>query len=497
MRWNIQVGQERKFQGFARESIGLMISPLRTRKPVLLVVFMSLMIIKNGFSQDLFRITYPELKVYEGTYEYKGGQTLEMAASPVDGKLYAIIGKARYALSPVGKDVFVNNGKQEVTFSRDEHATILGYRVHDNTPDRVFKLLDKRVSFSPKIWYARSPEDSVYTYRSPGDLKYGIAVGNISESGLDTALLKDMGKKLAAGKFPNMHSVLILKDNKLIFEEYFYEYDAGTLQEIRSATKSFYSALVGLAIDKKMIRSKNESVLGFFPEYNLKNPSPGKYKITVENLLTNQSGLDCEDDDPNSAGNENKMYGTADWVKFILDVPMLDSPGAKARYCSGGVITLGKIVEKVSNQSIYEFSKKYLFGPLGVTNYNWEFQPDASHEDSYGQISIRPRDMAKFGLLYLNEGRWNGKQIISKEWIRSSVEEHTILRNTGYGYLWWRPWFMIDGKKQTGIAAKGNGGQRIYLRPDLHLVVVITGGAFNTESSADDLLAHYILPAFK
>ncbi len=291
--------------------------------------------------------------------------------------------------------------------------------------------------------------------------------------------------------------MLIIKDNKLIFEEYFYEYDETVLQEIRSATKSFYSALVGLAIDNKMIRSKNDPVLGFFPEYNVKNPSPEKYKITIENLLTNQSGLDCEDDDPNSAGNENKMYSKPDWVKFVLDVPMLDSPGGKARYCSGGVMALGKIVEKASHQSLYSFSKKYLFGPLGVTNYTWEFQPDASHQDSYGQLYIRPRDMAKFGLLYLNEGQWNGQQIISKEWVRSSIEEHTVLRNAGYGYLWWRPWFMIDGNRQTGIAAKGNGGQRIYLRPDLHLVVVITGGAFNKESSADDLLAHYILPAFK
>lgn len=458
---------------------------------------MSVIIFQTGFTQDVFRMTYPELKVYEGKYEYKGGQTLEMAASPVDGKLYAIIANARYALTPVRKDVFVNNGKQEVSFNRDTHSIITGYQVHDDTPDKIFKLLDKQVSFSSKIWYARAPEDSLYTYHSPRDMKDGIAVGNISESGLDTAMLKDMGRKLADGKFPNMHSVLILKDNKLIFEEYFYEFNEETLQEIRSATKSFYSALVGIAIDKKMIKSKNEPVMDFFPEYNLKNPSPEKYKITIENLLTNQSGLDCEDDDPNSAGNENKMYGKPDWVKFVLDVPMLDTPGRKARYCSGGVMALGKIVEKASNQSLYAFSNKYLFGPMGVTKYNWEFQPDASHQDSYGQLYIRPRDMAKFGLLYLNEGRWNGTQIISGEWIRASMEQHAILRNAGYGYLWWRPWYTIDGKKQTGIAAKGNGGQRIYIRPDLHLVVVITGGVFNSESSADELIAHYILPSFK
>jgi CubicO group peptidase (beta-lactamase class C family) len=190
------------------------------------------------------------------------------------------------------------------------------------------------------------------------------------------------------------------------------------------------------------------------------------------------------------------MYGTADWVKFVLDVPMIDTPGGKARYCSGGVITLGKIVEKVSRESLYKFSKDNLFEPMGIGNYLWDFKPDQTHSESFGQLSIRPRDMAKFGLLYLNDGRWNGRQIISEDWVRSSMESHTTLRNSGYGYLWWRPWLMINGKRQEGIAAKGNGGQRIYIRPDLHLVVVITGGAFNRESSADDLLAHYILPAF-
>jgi CubicO group peptidase (beta-lactamase class C family) len=461
-----------------------------------LLALLAALIFQNCFSQDVYKLSYPQLKSYEGTYEYVGGQTLEMAASPVDGKLYAIVGRARYPLAPVRKDVFVNNGKQEVLFSRNSSGLLTGFRVDNETPDRFFKFLTPRVSFSPKIWYPRNPTDSIYTYRSPPDLKDGIAVGDIDASGLDTALLKEMGRKLVAGRFPAVHSVLILKDNKLVFEEYFYEYNADSLQEIRSATKSFYSALVGIAIDRKIIKSKDQSVLSFFPEYNLKNPSPEKSKITIENLLTNQSGLDCEDDDPKSAGNENKMYGTNDWVKFVLDVPMIDTPGGRARYCSGGVITLGKIVEKASGESLYKFSKDHLFGPLGVNNYKWDFQPDRSHEDSYGQLSIRPRDMAKFGLLYLNGGRWNGRQIISEGWVHASLESHTILRNSGYGYLWWRPWFMINGEKQEGIAAKGNGGQRIYLRPDLHLVVVITGGAFNTESSADDLLAHFILPAF-
>ncbi len=168
------------------------------------ISFLALMclIFQISFCQNVFQITYDALKTFEGRYEYKGSQTLEMAASPVDGKLYAIITNSRYALNPVRKDVFMNNGKQEVSFIRDENAMIIGYKIHDDSPDRLYKMINHQVSFSPKIWYPRSPADSVYVYEVPRNMHDGLTVGSMNESGLDTAVLKDMEENLPAAGFP-------------------------------------------------------------------------------------------------------------------------------------------------------------------------------------------------------------------------------------------------------------------------------------------------------
>ncbi len=146
------------------------------------------------------------------------------------------------------------------------------------------------------MWYPRAASASKFTYRylKPGDTKDGLVVGNVEKSGLDTALLADMVRKIVDRTYPNVHSVLIIKDGKLVFEEYFYEYTKDTLQELRSVTKSFISALTGIAIDKGYIKNINDRVLSYFPEYAFKNSSDLLGKLTIKNLLTNQSGLDCD-----------------------------------------------------------------------------------------------------------------------------------------------------------------------------------------------------------
>lgn len=196
-----------------------------------------------------------------------------------------------------------------------------------------------------------------------------------------------MMQKIVDGKYPNVHSILIVKDGKLVFEEYFYEHHKNKPHELRSATKSFISALTGIAIDKGFIKSKNESVLSYFPEYTIENNSDAKKKITIENLLTNQSGLDCDVSNPKSVGNETTMNNTDDWVKFTLDLPMSDSAGGKGMYCSGNPITLGRIIEKTTKQTVPEFAKQNLFNPLGIKNYVWNFKPDESSVETFARVS--------------------------------------------------------------------------------------------------------------
>lgn len=460
-----------------------------------LLFLCSLLICAFSSAQESYKITYAELKKYQAHYEYIGNSTLQMAASPKDLKLYAIIDDARYPLTPAREDVFLNPGKQEVSFIRDASKNIVGYKVKDDNPNHLYKLLHKNVSFPESMWYPRK-EGSGYKYTRPREMRDGLQTATLHGTGLDSIALTQMVEKIADGTLPNVHSILIIKNNKLAFEEYFYEYDINTLHQIRSATKSFISALIGIAISKGFIKSKDEPVVSFFPEYQLSNLTEDKKKITIENMLNNQSGLDCNDHDGNSPGNEVKMYPTSDWVKFILDLPMADKPGNEAKYCSGNVMTLAKIIEKASGKSLYAFAKEYLFDLVNASDYKWNFKPDSSQMNTFGQLYIKPRDMAKFGILYLNNGKWNDKQVIPGSWVKETLTPHSTIDKTPYSYLWWHPWLMINGVRNNAVAAKGNGGQRIYLRPDLNMVVVITGGNYNSESAADKLLANYILPAF-
>lgn len=447
------------------------------------------------FAQQPYKITYQQLKEYEGVYEYGKEDRLTIAASPVDTCLVAIIKLSSYPLKPSSKDVFLNVRKNKISFLRNASNQIIGYT--DGTDTN--KLVNRSVSFSPKMWYPKMGADVKtyqYKYAAPANIKDGLQPGDAYSAGLDTALLDKMMNKIIRGKYPNVHSVLIIKGGKLVFEEYFYEYTKDSLQEMRSATKSIISALTGIAINKGFIKSKDEKVVSYFPEYNFANNTDIKKTITIENMLTNQSGLDCDAADPKAIGTETAMDESEDWVKYTLDLPMIDKPGAGGRYCSGNPITVGRIVEKATGMSLPDFGEKNLLGPLGIKGYKWTFKPDRSSVNNYCQIYLKPRDMAKFGLLYLNKGLWNNKRIIAAEWVDESFKTHSVVQGVDYGYLWWLKYLDADGVRYYGKAAQGNGGQKIYVFPDQDLVIAITGGNYNSKSPTDELISKFILPSF-
>ena len=458
------------------------------------LLFVLSLVSQLGFSQQNYKVTHDQLKEYEGLYEYINNATLKIAASPVDTLLYAIIDKSKYPLKPADKDLFLNRQKDKIRFFRNEANAIMGYTIYNDT----LKLLSKNVSFPNAMWYPRptAAEKFTYKYESPKDTKDGLETGSVVDSGLDTALLAEMVRKIVDRTYPNVHSVLIIKNRKLVFEEYFYEYAKDTLQELRSATKSFISALTGIAIDKGYIKSINEKVLSFFPEYNFDDSSDLLSRLTIRNVLTNQTGLDCDISNEKSEGNETRMYESDDWVKFSLDLPMVDSPGGRGMYCTGNSIILGKIVEKQTKKLLTEFANQTLFGPLGITALKWQFKPDKSNAETFGQLNLRPRDLAKFGLLYLNKGKWKGKQIISAEWCEQSLRKHSTIQGVDYGYQWWIKYLDADGVRYYGKAAQGNGGQKIYIFEQQNMVTVVTGGNYNTQSPSDELIKKYILPAF-
>jgi CubicO group peptidase (beta-lactamase class C family) len=449
----------------------------------------------NTNAQSLYKVNLQDLKVFEGTYAFGENSTLQIAASPIDTMLYALIGTARYKLRPYAKDIFLNNSNQEVRFVRYENR-IEGYKVKDNQPDRLYKFLSSNVTFSDNMWYPRPP-GSKYKYSVPEKKNDGLSTGPLTGSGLDVSLINKMIERITDGTYPNVHSILIVKDGKLILEEYFYEYSANTLHQLRSASKTFVSAMTGLAVQNHYIKSLDDHVVSYFPEYQIRNANAQKSTITIKNMLTQQSGLACNDSDPNSIGNETKIYPTKDWVQTVLDLPMDFLPGERAQYCSGNTLVLGKIVEKASKLSLHNFAKKYFFAPLGTTDFKWDFLLNQSNQEEFGQLYLKPRDMAKFGLVYLNGGKWNGKQILAADYISQSLAKHSVVDGIDYGYLWWCEPLTANGVKYQGMAAKGNGGQRIFLWPEQNMVAVITAGNYNAQSPANKMLIECVLSGLK
>jgi CubicO group peptidase (beta-lactamase class C family) len=460
------------------------------KKNYILLLF--LLTIFTSFSQQ-FKATYEQLKEYEGIYEYINKTTLKIAASPKDTTLYAIINESKYKLKAIDKDIFENMSNEKVTFNR-KTGLVSGYSSEGNN----YNLINKKVVFPKEMWYARvnATKDYKYVYVQPKQEPDGILTANLDKSGLDKTLLNEMMSKIVDGTFPNVHSVLIIKDGKLVFEEYFYEYNKTKLHELRSATKSFVSALTGIAIDKGVIKSKDETVLSYFPDYTFKNLNEDKRVISIKNLLTNQSGLDCDISNPKSEGNETEMSNSTDWVQYTLDLPMVDVPGGKGMYCSGNPIILGRIIEKATKMPLPEFAKQTLFKDIGIKNFVWNFKPDLSSSETFCQLYLSPRDMGKLGLLYLNQGVWNGKQVISKDWVKESLTKQTVVQGVNYGYLWWLKYLEVNGTRFNGKAAQGNGGQKIYIWEEQNMVTIITGGNYNSQSPSDEIIQKYILPAF-
>ena len=442
-----------------------------------------------------YKPTYQKLKDYEGFYDYVNHTKIKMAVSPKDTVLYAILNQTGYALKPFAEDIFLNNAHQPVKFLRNSSGVITGYLYENGT----YNLISKNVYFPIQMWYPRltaGGKTQPYRYQIPADLNDGLKTGTIASSGLDSNLLTTMMNKIIAGEYPNVHSVLIIKDGKLLFEEYFYEYTRDSVQEQRSASKSVVSALTGIAIHQRFIKSVDEKIWQYFPRYQPANNSELKQRITVGDLLSNQSGVDFDESNSKAAGNETAMGYTDDWVKYTFDLPMIDTPGTKGRYNSGNPITLGRIIEITSKMPLRDFAKKNLFSPMGIVNFKWNFRPDKSESEDFCQVYLRPRDMAKFGLLYLNNGIWENKQIIPAEWVAESTRKHSVVQGVDYGYFWWLKYLDANGTRYHGFAAQGNGGQKTYVFRQQKLVIVITGGNYNSQSPSDELIKKYILPAF-
>jgi CubicO group peptidase (beta-lactamase class C family) len=440
-------------------------------------------------------ISGSRLADYVGTYVDAPGHTLEIADG--DG-LFAVVDEAKYPLHSTGVDRFSTTTGQVISFPRDANGKVTGWAQNGKFSPRVSASITPEAAdlARPRPQGQDSPAD--YRYHKPADMHDGIAVGDIANSDLGVATANTIVRAVLDGTYKDVHSVLLFYRGKLVMEEYFYGYNAQRPHQLRSATKSVVSTLTGIAMDQGAITGVKERVLPAMSYSSYANPDPRKAAVTIDNFLTMSSGLDCNDHTSTSPGRETVIDDTPDWVKATLDLPIIDDPGTKAYYCSGGVSVVGRLIENAVHLPLPEFARANLFGPLGVAQSDWKWNYNLTNADKeYSQIYLRPRDMLKLGVLFMDDGRWHGRQIISESWAHTSLAEHSHVDGDSYGYFWWRHLFNVKtphGTQQITIpAAQGNGGQKIYVAPQFHLVAVFTGGAYNGGSTPPNTIMEKII----
>lgn len=338
-----------------------------------------------------------------------------------------------------------------------------------------------------------------YRYTPPQPLDDGWKTGNLESKQIDTSKIHQLFNQLQGGQH-KIHSILLAKDGELLIEEYFGDYGIDKPHDLRSVTKSFTSLLMGIAIEKGYIDSVDDPISKYVKHPTpKKNLDPRKAQITIKHLLTMSTGLDCNDWDKKSRGQEDKVYRKGDWLQYFLDLPMLHEPGTVSNYCTMGQVFAMEIISRASGMEIDVFAQNHLFDPLGIHNLRWGHTSSKAVIPSGKRLYMTSRDMAKIGQLVLNKGKWNNKQLISPEWMELTTSAKTKITGRDYGFLWWNFPFKVNEQVTHAKVATGNGGQFIMVFPKEKIVAVFTGGAYNSEESnlPFAIVSDVFLPTFK
>ena len=317
----------------------------------------------------------------------------------------------------------------------------------------------------------------------------GWQISTPEEQGmLSISILKMM--EVIKEKEYNFQSVTIARNGYLVLDSNLYPFKEGQKHKMYSVTKSVTSALIGIAIDKGYIKDVHQSITQLFPNKKISNLDELKRSLTLKDLLTMTSGLDCKDGSANKWAATIAMTKSNDWTQYALNLPMAQTPGDYFQYCNGVSHLLSAIIHESTGRKTIDFAKKYLFAPLGISDIEWEESSEGIN-NGFAGLQMQPKDMAKLGLLYLNKGKWENRQIISADWIEASSQPYIDGRwnGEGYGYQWW-----VD---PAGFySAIGKYGQAIYVVPGKSLVAVFTSNIEGQDMYiSGTLLQDYIIPA--
>lgn len=341
--------------------------------------------------------------------------------------------------------------------------------------------------------------DLEYSYSVPSDIGDGWATGHLDDHGFDSAIVMDMMNRIGDNRVYGIDSITIVRNNTLLLyeplREELDEFDdwANNTSLVRhilhSTSKSVTSALIGIAIDQGYIASTDVPFYDLFSYGSYQNWDVRKSDMTLEDALTMRLGITWDEwsvpygevgNDLNTLTTEN-----VDYARALLDLPMGSNPGTTFTYNTAATITIGQALENAVGMPMAEFADQNLFLPMQIVTATWGRTPTGLPNGGSG-LYLTPRDMAKFGQLFISDGQWNGQQIISPAWVTKSVERHVSLsweRTSGYGYQWWLDNFSFGSQVIDGWSTRGYGGQYIFCVPSLDLVVTFTGRNYGTSDS--------------
>jgi len=325
--------------------------------------------------------------------------------------------------------------------------------------------------------------------------------------GINPMLISRLIHDMQEGRFPNLHSLIVVKDSKIVVEEYFRQFDAKTKHNTASVTKGVGSILIGIAIDRGLLSGLDDGILDMrlselFPEYQVTlGADSRKADIRFRHILTMSAGFEWDEETYPYNDKRNdwvRVREASEPARLMLEQRVAHNPGKVFNYSGGLSMLLAYLIERETEMGAAAFAKRYLFEPLGISDYEWR-NLTGGLIDFPGGLSMRPRDMAKIGQLYLNGGRWNGEFIVSKDWVTESTREHIInVDSPNYGFQWWCGKFYFHDRSVYLYMASGHGGQKIFVVPDFNLVVVITHQDFDNpagEVHNTAIMSRYILPA--
>ncbi|MFE5324256.1 serine hydrolase domain-containing protein [Paenibacillus sp. NPDC056579] len=311
------------------------------------------------------------------------------------------------------------------------------------------------------------------------------------EHGIDSAGLAAMVDQM---KDKNVHSFALVRGGYLLAEGYSRDWDAEKRQSVLSVTKSFTSALTGMLIEDKIIKSVDQRLRDYFPETASDSK---KADISIKNVLTMTSGLEWDNTGERSS---NEMMESPNWGQYILERNVVTEPGSVFKYSNGNAHLMAVLLQKALGIPLSSFAKSKLLDPMGIKNVTWGQDPQGVLGGAWG-LNLTTRDMAKFGLMYLHNGKWENDQIVPASWVETSVQPQTKVTydngTTGdYGYLLWlkRIAAGTDTSKQHNVFfAAGSGGQRIFVVPDLNLILAVTADNQKDDFMPEQMLVNTIL----